>query len=319
MSAGHHHDHSHNHAHTANKKVLAVSFFIIAGYMLVEIAGGLATGSLALLSDAGHMFSDALSVGLSLLAFKLGEKAVNSSQTFGYKRAEILFALFNGLTLLAIAVFVVIEAVERLDNPPAVAGAGMLAVGAVGLAVNLFVARYMHSRGSVHDNINMKSAYLHVLGDLLGSLGAVAAALLLMFFDWRWADPVISVLIALLIANSGASVLRHTLHILMQGAPPHIDQAALVAEIRAVPQVLGVHDLHIWTLTSSRHLLSAHLVLDGALTVREAQAVVRTVEELARGKGIGHITLQTDAQDHTHGDHLYCQTEDADDGHGRHH
>ena len=287
MSAGHHHDHAHGHGHTANKKVLAVSFFIIAGYMLVEIVGGLATGSLALLSDAGHMLSDALSVGLSLLAFKLGEKAVNSSQTFGYKRAEILFALFNGLTLLAIAVFVVIEAVERLDNPPAVAGAGMLAVGAVGLAVNLFVARYMHSRGSVHDNINMKSAYLHVLGDLLGSLGAVAAALLLMFFDWRWADPVISVLIALLIANSGASVLRHT--------------------------------LHIWTLTSSRHLLSAHLVLDGALTVREAQAVVRTVEELARGKGIGHITLQTDAQDHTHGDHLYCQTEDADDGHGRHH
>ena len=308
MGAGH--DHSH-HAHAGNKKALAVSFFIIAGYMLVEVAGGLLTGSLALLSDAGHMLSDALSVGLSLLAFKLGEKAVDSRQTFGYKRAEILFALFNGLTLLVIAVLVVIEAVERLNDPPEVAGAGMLVVSALGLAVNIVVARYMHHHGDVHGSINMKSAYLHVLGDLLGSLGAIAAALMMMVFGLRWADPAVSVLIALLVANSGAAVLRQTLHILMQGAPAHIDQAVLVAEILAVPQVLGVHDLHIWTLTSSRHLLSAHLVLDGSLTVREAQEVSRAVEALARQKGIGHITLQTDAQDHRHGDALYCQ----EDGH----
>lgn len=317
MSAAHHH-HDHSHVHTSNKKALAVSFVIIAGYMLVEIIGGWLTGSLALLSDAGHMFSDALALGLALAAFKFGEKAVNARQTFGYKRVEILFALFNGLTLIAIAVFIIIEAVERFKQPPEIAGAGMLAVSVLGLLVNMVVAWYMLRHSDTEGNLNMKSAYLHVLGDLLGSLGAIVAALLLMAFGWKLADPIVSLLVSLLIAHSGLGVLKNTLHILMQGAPQHIDQAALADEIRAVPQVLGVHDLHLWTLTSNRHLLSAHLVLDGTMTVGEAQSVRQAVERLVQSKGIAHVTLQLDAQNHEHGENLYC-SDAASESHAHEH
>lgn len=297
---------THNHTHTDNRRVLSVSLVIIAGYMLVEIIGGLLTGSLALLSDAGHMFSDALAVGLSLLAFKLGEKAADAGQTFGYRRVEILASLFNGLTLLGIAVGIIIEAVKRFGQPPEVAGGGMLAVGALGLLVNIAVAWYMHRHSNPHGHINMKSAYLHVLGDLLGSVGAVAAALLTIFTGWRLADPAVSLLVSLLIARSGLDVLKNTLHILMQGAPRDIDQAALAAEIRALPQILGIHDLHLWTLTSGRHLFSAHLVLEGTTTVHEAQAIIRAVETLAHARGISHVTLQTEAREHGHGEELYC-------------
>ena len=313
MSAAHHHN-DHSHVHTSNKKALAVSFVIIAGYMLVEIIGGWLTGSLALLSDAGHMFSDALALGLALAAFKFGEKAVNARQTFGYKRAETLFAL----TLIAIAVFIIIEAAERFKQPPEIAGAGMLAVSVLGLLVNMVVAWYMLRHSDTEGNLNMKSAYLHVLGDLLGSLGAIVAALLLMAFGWKLADPIVSLLVSLLIAHSGLGVLKNTLHILMQGAPQHIDQAALADEIRAVPQVLGVHDLHLWTLTSNRHLLSAHLVLDGGMTVGDAQTVRQAVERLIQAKGIAHVTLQLDAQNHQHGEDLYCNGDESE-AHGHHH
>ena len=164
----------------------------------------------------------------------------------------------------------------------------------------------------------MKSAYLHVLGDLLGSLGVIVAALLLMAFGWKLADPIVSLLVSLLIAHSGLGVLKNTLHILMQGAPQHIDQAALADEIRAVPQVLGVHDLHLWTLTSDRHLFSAHLVLDGTMTVGEAQSVRQAVERLVQSKGIAHVTLQLDAQNHEHGENLYC-SDAASESHEHHH
>ena len=264
------------------------------------------------------MFSDALALGLALAAFKFGEKAVNARQTFGYKRAEILFALFNGFTLIAIAVFIIIEAVERFKQPPEIAGAGMLAVSVLGLLVNMVVAWYMLRHSDTEGNLNMKSAYLHVLGDLLGSLGAIVAALLLMAFGWKLADPIVSLLVSLLIAHSGLGVLKNTLHILMQGAPQHIDQAALADEIRAVPQVLGVHDLHVWTLTSNRHLFSAHLVLDGGMTVGEAQSVRQAVERLIQAKGIAHVTLQLDAQNHQHGEDLYCNGDESE-AHGHHH
>ncbi|STZ76132.1 cation diffusion facilitator family transporter [Bergeriella denitrificans] len=311
--SGHHH-HGHHHGHEANKKTLAVSFCLIAAFMLVEIIGGWLTGSLALLSDAGHMLSDALAIGFSLWAFKLGERAVSRSRTFGYQRAEILFALFNGLTLAAIAVWIIIEAAARFRHPPEIATGGMLAVSITGLLVNIVVARYMHRHSDVEDNINMKSAYLHVLGDLLGSVGAIAAALLMMAFGWRLADPLISVLIALLIAHSGIGIIKNTTHILMQGAPQDIDQEDLVARMKAVDGVENVHDLHLWTLTSSRHLLSAHIVVDGNMSVREAQSVLEAVAETVRSRGIGHVTLQIESREHGHSETLYC-----DEGLGHEH
>ena len=310
----HHHDQDgHHHAHTSSQKVLAVSLAIISAFMLVEVTGGILTGSLALLSDAGHMFSDALAIGLSLLAFKLGEKAVSARQTFGYRRLEILFALLNGLTLVGIAVVVIMEAVARLHNPPEVATVGMLAVGSIGLLLNIVVARYMHRNSDVEENVNMKSAYLHVLGDLLGSLGTIAAALLMILFGWKLADPIVSVFVALLIAHSGIGVMKSTFHILMQGAPANINQADLVRDIQAVNGVNNVHNLHLWTLTSRQHLLSAHVVVDGDISVNQAQAVINAVERVAQRYGIGHSTLQIEGRHHGHSEALYC-----DKHHGSH-
>lgn len=318
MSHTHNHDHENpNHVHTSNKKVLAVSLAIISIFMLVEVAGGIITGSLALLSDAGHMFSDALAIGFSLLAFKLGEKAVSARQTFGYRRLEILFALLNGLTLIGIAVFIIIEAVARFNNPPEIATTGMLVVSTIGLLVNIVVAWYMHRSSDVEENVNMKSAYLHVVGDLLGSVGAIAAALLMMFFGWKLADPIVSVFVSLLIANSGIGVMKSTFHILMQGAPSSINQAGLVRDIKAVNGVKNVHDLHLWTLTSQQNLLSAHIVVNGEMTVTQGQTVINAIERIAQKHGIGHSTLQIECEQHGHSEALYCDMNS--NGHAHHH
>lgn len=300
------HEHEHSHSHSGNKKVLRVSFIVIAVFMVVEIVGGLLTNSLALLSDAGHMFSDAAALGLSLLAFHFGERPGSRSNTFGYKRFEILAALLNGLTLMLIAVWIVYEAVGRFANPPEIATTGMLVVSVIGLLVNIFVAWYMHRGGDTEENINMRGAYLHVLGDLLGSVGAIAAAVLMMAFGWRWADPLASVIVALLIAKSGWGVLKSSSHILMEGAPANIHCDDIVAEIKKVNGVESVHDLHIWTITSGLHALSCHIVVDGSLSVAEAEQIVYEVEHQLQHQNISHVTVQTENRAHGHGDDLLC-------------
>ena len=299
-------EHEHSHSHSGNKKVLRVSFIVIAVFMVVEIVGGLLTNSLALLSDAGHMFSDAAALGLSLLAFHFGERPGSRSNTFGYKRFEILAALLNGLTLMLIAVWIVYEAVGRFANPPEIATTGMLVVSVIGLLVNIFVAWYMHRGGDTEENINMRGAYLHVLGDLLGSVGAIAAAVLMMAFGWRWADPLASVIVALLIAKSGWGVLKSSSHILMEGAPANIHCDDIVAEIKKVNGVESVHDLHIWTITSGLHALSCHIVVDGSLSVAEAEQIVYEVEHQLQHQNISHVTVQTESRAHGHGDDLLC-------------
>ena len=300
------HEHEHSHSHSGNKKVLRVSFIVIAVFMVVEIVGGLLTNSLALLSDAGHMFSDAAALGLSLLAFHFGERPGSRSNTFGYKRFEILAALLNGLTLMLIAVWIVYEAVGRFANPPEIATTGMLVVSVIGLLVNIFVAWYMHRGGDTEENINMRGAYLHVLGDLLGSVGAIAAAVLMMAFGWRWADPLASVIVALLIAKSGWGVPKSSSHILMEGAPANIHCDDIVAEIKKVNGVESVHDLHIWTITSGLHALSCHIVVDGSLSVAEAEQIVYEVEHQLQHQNISHVTVQTESRAHGHGDDLLC-------------
>ena len=213
--------------------------------MLVEVAGGFLTNSLALLSDAGHMLSDAAALGLSLFAFNFGERKGNLRKTFGYRRIEILAAMINAVTLIVIAVFIVIEAARRLQNPPEVATAGMLAISTLGLAVNIVVALYMLRGGDVRENVNMRGAYLHVLGDAAGSVGAIVAALAMMCFGWGWADAAASLLVAALIVKSGWGVLKESLNILMEGSPKGVSLDGLVAQIRGVDGVLSVHDLHV--------------------------------------------------------------------------
>lgn len=176
------HSHSHSHSHTDNQRIITIAFAIIASYMIVEVIGGYITGSLALLSDAGHMFSDAVSLAMTLFAFIIGKKSATSHKTFGYRRFEILIALINGLTLLIISAGIIYEAVLRFEAPPQIATTGMLVISTIGLIVNLVVAKLMH--GGDTDNLNMKSAYLHVLSDLLGSVAAIIAAIVIMLFGW---------------------------------------------------------------------------------------------------------------------------------------
>lgn len=255
----HSHDHSHHH-HQANKKALLISFILIAAFMITELIGGLLTNSLALLSDAGHMLSDAFSLGLSLFAFKFGEKIADESRTYGYKRFEILAALLNGVLLVLISIFILWEAYQRFFHPPEVVGSGMLVIAIIGMLVNIVVA-WILMKGDTSENLNLRSAFMHVLGDLLGSVGAVIAALLILFFGWNYADPIASVLVSVLILLSGYRITKDAVHVLMEGKPEGVDIEAIKHRLLDLADVEDVHDLHIWSITSDFPSLSCHLVV----------------------------------------------------------
>lgn len=308
-------NHAHcTHSHASNKVVLRNSFLIISAFMLVEVAGGLATNSLALLSDAGHMLSDAAALGLSLFAFKFGERKGNLQKTFGYRRIEILTATINAVTLIVIAVFIVIEAARRLQNPPKVATAGMLAISTLGLVINIVVALYMLRGGDVRENVNMRGAYLHVLGDAAGSVGAIAAALAMMCFGWGWADAAASLLVAALIVKSGWGMLKESLNILMEGSPKGVRLDGLVAQIRGVDGVLSVHDLHVWSITSGANALTAHIVVSGELSVHEAERIMAEISHEMEHLGITHTTLQLESSENECADELICEVRSSDTG-----
>lgn len=302
------------HSHTSNKIVLRNSFLMISAFMLIEVAGGLATNSLALLSDAGHMLSDAAALGLSLFAFKFGERKGNLQKTFGYRRIEILATTINAVTLIVIAVLIVIEAARRFQNPPKVATAGMLAISTLGLAVNIVVALYMLRGSDVRENVNMRGAYAHVLGDALGSVGAITAALLMMCFGWGWADAAASVLVAVLIVKSGWGVLKDSLNILMEGSPKGVCLDGLVAQIRGVDGVLSVHNLHVWSITSGANALTAHIVVSGELSVRESERILREISHEMEHLGITHTTLQCESSENECDGELICEVRSSGDG-----
>lgn len=295
----HSHNHHHDHTHGANKKALTISLILISSFMIVEVIGGIFTNSLALLSDAGHMLSDALSLAIALAAFKFGEKRADTSRTFGYKRFEILAAVFNGITLILIAVFIVIEAIGRFANPPEVATTGMLIIAVIGLIVNIVVARILMT-GDTHDNLNMKGALLHVMGDLLGSVAAIAAALAIIFFGWGIMDPIASVIVAVLISISGYRILKQSLHVLMEGVPENIDINEIIKKINAVDGVDGSHHLHVWSITSGVNAMSAHIVVHGTLNVHETQKIISRIEHEMKHENIDHVTVQVECRHHHH-------------------
>lgn len=303
---GHNHDHGHSHAHTNNKKILLISFIIITFYMIIEAVGGFITNSLALLSDAGHMLSDSIALGIAMMAFTFGEKAVNMGKTYGYRRFEILAATLNGITLIGISVYIFYEAIDRFSNPPEVATTGMLVISSIGLLVNVLVAWIMMRGSDTEHNLNMRGAYLHVISDMLGSVGAIAAALLMMFFGWGWADPLASVIVAALVLRSGYYVTKSSLHVLMEGAPKSINLNEIVNMMQQVEGVNGVHDVHIWSITSSLNALTAHIVVEGNKTVHEAEAILRKIEHLLEHEGIQHVTLQMESEEHIHEKSILC-------------
>jgi len=319
--SGHQHDHDHgnSHGHSNDRKILLLSFVIITAYMVIEAVGGFITNSLALLSDAGHMLSDSLALAIALLAFKFGEKAVNTGNTYGYKRFEILAATLNGLTLIGIALYIFYEAIERFSNPPEVATFGMLIISTIGLLINILVAWMMMRGGDTEHNLNMRGAFLHVISDMLGSVGAIAAALLMMFFGWGWADPLASVIVAVLVLRSGYMVSKSSLHVLMEGTPRNINLEDIAQAIAKIDGVKGVHDLHIWSITSNMHALTAHIVVDGNKTVYETEALLHKIEHMLEHNNIHHATLQAESEKHKHEDNLLCNIKASPpDAHAHH-
>lgn len=299
--------HTHQHSHNGNKKTLVISLIIITTYMIVEVIGGLLTNSLALLADAGHMLSDSISLLVALLAFILSEKAANGKKTYGYKRFEVLAAVVNGIALIGVALYIFYEAVDRFQNPPEIASQGMLIIAFIGLLVNLLVARIMMRGSDVRENINMRGAYLHVMSDMLGSVGAIIAALLIMFFHFGWADPLASVIVAILVLRSGYKVSRSSIHILMEGTPDNVSIEKITEEIQTTDGVESIHDLHIWTITSNLNALSCHIVVAENKTILEGEQLLRQIEHKLSHQNIQHSTLQLETSDHSHDGSILCQ------------
>ena len=293
-SHGHAHGHSHSHGpgayRQADRRALTFAAVLTGTFMLVEVAGGLITGSLALLADAGHMLSDSFSLFLALGAVWLASRPETARRTFGFKRAEILAALLNGMTLVLIAAWIVYEAIGRLGDPPEIAGGGMLAVALAGLGVNI-AAAFILSRAE-GDSLNVSAAFRHVIADLLGSVGVIAAALIILATGWEAADPLISMLIALLIVASAWSILRDSTEILLEAAPRDLDTEEIGRAMAEMPDVVEVHDLHVWTITSGFPALSAHIIVEA-----EADCHARRweIERMLRDRfDLDHTTLQVD-------------------------
>jgi cobalt-zinc-cadmium efflux system protein len=286
------HEHGHAHTRSASFRRLAWTLILVVAYMLAEVIGGLLTNSLALLADAGHMLSDAAALGLSLFAVWIARRPPTPQRTYGYYRAEILAALVNGATLVAIAIYIFVEAYHRFRNPPAVMGFWMMVVAAGGLLVNLAGLWILHT--AREESLNVRGAWLHVLGDAAGSVGAIVAGVLIWTLGWNWVDPLASVLIGLLIIVSSWRLLQETVGVLMEQAPSHIDVDGVRNAIMELEGVTGVHDLHVWTITSGLESLSAHVSVRDDLPAAALLHQIR--RRLHERFGIDHVTLQLEPE-----------------------
>lgn len=293
MDNHHHHEHGHSHSHDLPKNRLVFAIIITSVILIAEFTGAMISNSLALLADSGHMLTDLAALIFSWLGFKLGEKKANNRKTFGYKRSEIVVGFTNGVLLLVLAIYIAVEATTRLFNPEPVHAEIMLGVAVIGLIANLIsaVLLFKHSK----DNLNMKGAFLHVVGDALGSVGAIVAGLLIIFTGWVIADPVVSIIISMIIVFTAVSLVRESVNILMEGVPAGIEVEALRSSLSGIPGVLGVHDVHIWTLSSGVHNLSCHFtVSDFELTPQVLISAHKIAQETFQ---IRHSTFQIEPAD----------------------
>jgi len=282
---GHHH---HGHAPGAPAQLLLLTLLLTLGYAVVEAGMGLWTGSLALLADAGHMITDAGALGLSLIVARIALRPRSANMTYGYRRAEVIGALVNAATMVAISLFILVEAAQRLASPPELRGAGLLYTALGGLLLNLCAAGLLAR--SAKDNLNVRSALLHVLGDALGSVAAIVAGLSVLVFDFKLADPLASLAIAAVIGYGSVRVLREASEVLMEATPTDIDIGQLERTILDTPGVSAVHDLHVWCLTPSQPMLTAHVVLKHA--AHGTDVAKRVGERLHALHGLDHVTIQ---------------------------
>jgi len=287
-------DHRHiSPASRRNQGRLAIVLALAASYMVAEAVGGILTGSLALLADAGHMLTDVIALSLGLFAVRMAQRSPTPQRTYGYHRTEILVALAQGALLVGVALAIMVEAVQRFGAPHEIRGGPMLAIAVGGLLVNLIGLALLAS-GREH-NLNVRGAWLHVLSDALGSAGAITAAVLLLAFGWGWVDPLASIAIAALIVRSSWSLLREAVAVLMEWAPEHVDVEAIQGQIGSLPGVIAVHDLHVWTITSGMVALSGHVVAGEG---REHGKLLQEVSDLLHERfGIDHATIQIERED----------------------
>lgn len=259
-------------------------------YMIAEVVGALVTGSLALLADAAHMLTDVGGLALALLAIRFAAREATPQLTYGYLRTEVLSALTNAVVLLLLTVYILYEAYQRFLAPPEILSGPMLIVAAIGLVVNLISMRLL--AGGSSESLNVKGAYLEVLGDMLGSVGVIVAALIIMWTGWRLADPIMGAGIGLFIVPRTWTLLKQVTHILMEGTPPNIDLALLERKLMDIPGVTAVQDMHVWTVTSGFDAMSCHLVVADISKARDALQNARRV--MKDNFGIDHVTIQVE-------------------------
>jgi cobalt-zinc-cadmium efflux system protein len=291
----HQHDHDHAHVHEAsesNLKRVMIALVLTGTFMFVEIVGGILSGSLALLADAGHMLTDTMALALAAAAFHVSTRPPGGSLTYGYQRFQILAAFVNGLSLLFIVGWILYEAVERFVTPRDILGETMLVVAAAGLVVNIISFAVLHTGDQ--ENLNIRGAALHVAGDLLGSVAAIVAAIVIIYTGWTLIDPILSVAVAMLILRSAWSLLKRSAHVLLEGAPDWLDVADMQERVVAnVPGVSGIHHVHVWGLTPQQLMLTMHVTL--ADNVPSQSDVVRRVKAFVEQEyGIGHSTVEVE-------------------------
>jgi cobalt-zinc-cadmium efflux system protein len=298
-SEPHRHAHDHDHGRDANPLALTKALVLTGAFLVVEVIGGILTGSLALLSDAAHMFTDTAALAIALAAIKIGERPADTRRTFGYQRFEILAATANAVLLLAVALYIMYEGYRRLVEPPQIQSLGMLAIAVLGLGVNLTAMRILSPQQE--RSVNVRGAYLEVWSDALGSLGVILAAAVLWLTGWGWVDTIVAVGIGLWVLPRAWSLLTETVNVLLEGVPKGIDLDEVAATIASSAGVAGVHDLHVWALASDVPSLSAHLVMEADADTDAVRIAV--AEALARRFEIRHVTLQTERVD--------CRTQGA--------
>jgi len=294
---GHDHEHDHGkgshagHDHTAgaNERSLKIALALTCAFLVVELAGGFIAHSLALLSDAAHMFTDTAALAIALMAIRIAKRPADSKRTFGYHRFEILAAAFNAMLLLAVAVYILWEACLRLKAPPEIGSNLMLVIAIVGLVVNLLSMKVL--RSGQEESLNVKDAYLEVWADMIGSIGVILGAVVIKFTGWTWVDSAVAILIGLWVVPRTVTLLKSSINILLEGVPEDVDMEKLKAMLLSIPGVKSLHDLHVWSVTSGKSTLTVHLVVEPEANAE--QAILPDVRQrLADSFGIHHVTIQ---------------------------
>jgi cobalt-zinc-cadmium efflux system protein len=290
-------DHAHDHysSASANQRRLLIALATTGLMTMVELVGGLLSNSLALQGDAGHMFTDTLALGLSVVALSLARRPASQTRTYGFHRAEVLAALANGTILVLICGYIFYEAYQRFVDPPEVRGSLMLAVAAVGLLANLVGILILRSAG--RDNLNVRGAFLHMWGDTISSVGVIVGGVIILATDWTMVDPIISIFIGLLILRGAVKLVLESSDILLEAVPKHLDVTQISNALREIEGVRDVHDVHLWTITSGIYALSCHLVIEDRMVSGSSQIVETVNQALSQKFGIGHSTLQLECEE----------------------